>query len=311
MKKPYKIQQKTGSPGSRLGRVFAFLRHGIRPKNTMNRPPGIQVDRYQRSWQLKRLLRTVNFILVVIVVSACVTWLSFKLLAGSDIFRIAVVEVEGNRMVSEHQVLEQAGLTRGRSMLDLDIRQTAEKIRSLAWVDEVEITRHWPSTVRVAVREYTPLALINLTGDEKRHLYYIDSHGRVFSPVEGATDLDFPVLSGRNLPDHLEEMQVKSGSLAGKGLEFLRLAAKNNQILPLQAISEVQVSNEKGLIVYMVDYPFPIYMGHEKIRERYYLLVRVLAQLYREDKVKGVKEIRMDYAEDKIMVASLGNSLDP
>jgi hypothetical protein len=308
MKKPYKIQQKTGCQTSRTGRFFAALRRGIRPKNKANSAPCAQVERYQRSFQLKRLMRTVNFILVVIVVSACVTWLSFQLLAGSDIFRIAVVEVQGNRMVSEHQVLEKAGLTRGRSMLDLDTRQTAERIQSLSWVKEVEIKRRWPSTVRVVVREYTPLALINLTGDEKSHLYYIDSSGRVFSSVQGAIDLDFPVLSGRNLPDHLDEMRIKRDSLAGKGLEFLKLAAKNNQVLPLQAISEVQISNEKGLIVYMVDYPFPIYLGHEKIRERYYLLVRVLAQLYRKDKVREVKEIRMDYAEDKIMVASLGSS---
>ncbi len=309
MKKPHKVQQ-TGRSASRIGQVFSALRKGVRPKNKMTRSPMARVDRYQRSLQLKRLLRAVNFFLAAIVVSAGVTWLSFQLLAGSDIFRIAAVEVQGNRMVSEHQVLEKAGLTRGRSMLDLDIRQTAENVRSLSWVDEVEIKRRWPSTVKIVVREYTPLALINLTGDEKRHLYYIDSTGRVFSPVQGTTDLDFPVLSGRNLTDHLDEMRIKPGSLAGKGLDFLKLAAKNNQILPLQAISEVQISKEKGLIVYMVDYPFPIYLGHEKIRERYYLLVRVLAQLYRKDKVREVKEIRMDYAEDRIMVASLGNSLD-
>ena len=35
-------------------------------------------------------------------------------------------------------------------------------------------------------------------------------------------------------------------------------------------------------------------------------LVRVLAQLYRQDKVKDVAEIRMDYAEDKILVANIG-----
>ena len=92
------------------------------------------------------------------------------------------------------------------------------------------------------------------------------------------------------------------------GMHFLKLAAQGNQVLPLQAISEVQVSKEEGLIVYLVDYPFPIYLGQEKIRERFSLLIRVLVQLYNKDKMKEVKEIRMNYAEDKIMVANLGSS---
>ena len=290
-------------------RVMAVLRDGIRPRHKINKDRKIDtVARFQRPWQLKRLLRTVNILLVATVLTGCVIWFSFQMFAESDIFRIAVVEVQGNSMVSEQQVLEKAGLTRGTSMLGLDIPKIEKNIKGLPWVDEVEIKRHWPSNVMVVVSEYSPLALINLAGDEKKHLYYVDRYGHVFAQTKSSTDLDFPVLSGQRLQDHLHEMQIKKDSIAGKGLEFLKLAANNNRVLPLQAVSEVQVSDEKGLIVYLVDYPFPIYLGHEKIRERYNLLVRVLAQLYRKDKVKEVKEIRMDYAEDKIMVASLGGS---
>lgn len=286
-----------------------LLRKGVKPWRKINRNREVDaVASYQRPRQVKRVLCTVNIFLAVTLLVVCVTWLSFRMLSTSDIFRITAVEVQGNKMASEHQVLEKAGLTHGEGMADLDIQQIKKNIRSLPWVDTVEIERHWPSTVTVVIREHTALALINLTGDEKKHLYYVDAKGQIFAQTQSITDLDFPVLSGRNLSDHLDEMQVRKDSLADKGLEFLKLAAKNNQILPLQAVSEVQVNDEKGLIVYLVDYPFPIYMGQDKIRERYYLLVRVLAQLYRKDKVREVKEIRMDYAEDKIMVASLGSS---
>jgi hypothetical protein len=87
-------------------------------------------------------------------------------------------------------------------------------------------------------------------------------------------------------------------------LDFLNLAAQGNQILPSQGVSEVHVSPEKGIVVYLIDHPFPIFMGRDKVRTRFKLLVRVLAQLYQQDKVKEVAEIRMDYAEDKILVTN-------
>lgn len=302
-------QSKKGYLRSLVERAAAVLRkgHQVCDKVSGNKKTNT-VTRYQRPWKLKRLLRSVNLCFAVIILVVCIGWFSFVMLAKSDIFQAAVIEVHGNRMVTEHQVLEKAGLIRGGNLLDFDILQTGNNIRSLPWVDEVKIKRHWPSTVEIVVQEHKPLALINLTDDGKTQLYYIDTNGHVFAPALGATDLDFPVLTGRGLSEDLHEMHLKKESLADKAMHFLKLAAQGNQILPLQAVSEVRVSREEGLIVYLVDYPFPIYLGQEKIRERFYLLVRVLAQLYNKDKVKEIREIRMNYAEDKIMVASTGNS---
>jgi len=257
---------------------------------------------------LKRILRSVNLCLAVIACTASIGWFAYMLVARSDIFQVAAVEVHGNRVATEHQILEKAGLTRGVNLLDFDRKKVAANIRSLPWIDEVNVTRSWPSTVVIDVREHKPLALINLPDNGGTRLFYIDPDGQVFAPAQGATDLDFPVLTGSSLADDLREMQITNDSLVGKAMHFLRLAARGNHVLPLQAVSEVQVSRDEGLIVYLVDHPFPIYLGEEKIRERYYLLVRLLAQLYDKDTIDEVKEIRMNYAEDKIMVASNGRS---
>lgn len=266
------------------------------------------VHRYQRPLVLKRLLRSVNFCLAAAACALSVAWFAFMLLAKSDIFQVAAVEVSGNRVATEYQILEKAGLTRGMNLLSFDSGEVAENVRSLPWIAEVNVRRSWPSTVMIEVREHKPLALINLPDNGGTQLFYIDAGGQVFAPALGATDLDFPVLTGTVLPDELRDRQVKQDSLTEKAMQFLRLAAQGNHILPLQAVSEVRVSREKGLIVYLVDHPFPIYLGEEKIRERYHLLVRLLAQLYDKDKIGEIREIRMDYAENKIMVAGSGNS---
>ena len=106
----------------------------------------------------------------------------------------------------------------------------------------------------------------------------------------------------------MDGKRMAKDSTGSMALEFLRLTDKGNQILPTQAISEINVDPKEGLIVYLVDYPFPIYMGKEKIRVRFSRLVKVLARLYKDEKIKGVAEIRMDYAENKILVSRVGEA---
>jgi hypothetical protein len=91
-------------------------------------------------------------------------------------------------------------------------------------------------------------------------------------------------------------------TLAAKALKFLHLAARGNAILPVQAISEIHVDAD-GLVVYLVDRPFPIYVGTERIQTKYYRLVKILERLYKKKKIAEIKEIRMDYTENKVLVA--------
>lgn len=291
------------------GRIAAVLRNGNRNRHPAPvRKNTDTVTRYQRPLKLKRLVRIINFCLAAGILAGVIGWFSAELLMKSDIFLVASVEVTGNKVVTEHAVLEKAGLSRGIKMLDFNIRDAEKRICSLPWVAGVDIRRRWPSTVAIDVREHKPLALINIPENNGGRLFYLDQNGLVFVRVGSADDLDFPVLNGSSLNGDLENNRVVEHSMTDKALHFLRLAAKGNQVLPLQAISEVRVSKEEGLIVYLADHPFPIYIGQEKIPERYYLLVRLLDQLYDKKKIEEIKEIRMNYAENKIMVAGIGNS---
>lgn len=83
---------------------------------------------------------------------------------------------------------------------------------------------------------------------------------------------------------------------------MLLLAAKGNAILPIQSVSEVHIDQQQGLIVYLIDQPFPVYFGKDRLQTKYFRLVKVLEQLYAKKQVDAVKEIRMDYSDDKILV---------
>ncbi len=278
------------------------------PDRLRRRHPGLPraVAVRQRSWQLKKLSRRGTFGLIMVCLVAAAGWLTYKMASGSDIFSLTAVTIEGNRITRDQQIIDSAQLEPGINLLTLNTARAAKMVEKLPWVASARIKRYWPSTVEVIVQEHRPIALVNIGPAGRQRLFYVDEQGRVFAPLDVSRDSDFPVLTGTPVTRSLKDGRIMADSLAGQALALLQLAARGNQILPVQSISEVHVSDKEGLIVYLVDYPFPIYMGKGQIRTRYYQLVKILGRLYRRHRVRDITEIRMNYAKNRILVASSG-----
>lgn len=253
----------------------------------------------------KKTLQTISFCFIVLIFGCLAAFGGWRLLARSDIFSIATITVVGNSMISNQQVLDQANLHRGMNILSLDQNNLEQEIAKHPWIDKVEAEIHWPSAVKLTITEHKPVAIVHLEEEGQQGLYYIDRHGLVFSPVQKGQDMDFPVITGKLPVLGLVDEKIQPESPVQKGLEFLLLAAKGNSNLPIQDVSEIHISAKNGVIVYLVEYPFPIYLGHDQIRTRYYRLLRMLGHLYRKDQMEQVTAIRMDYEEDRALVAGL------
>jgi cell division protein FtsQ len=52
----------------------------------------------------------------------------------------------------------------------------------------------------------------------------------------------------------------------------------------------VHVDQQRGLVLYLVDRPFPVYFGTGRLQTKYYRLVRVLEQLYAKKQVDALKK---------------------
>jgi hypothetical protein len=206
-------------------------------------------------------------------------------------------------MTSQAEILDLGDIEQGRGLLSLDVARAEEDIARHPWIDQVSIHRLWPSTLTIQVSEHQPLAMLNIEHEKESKLYYVDRKCKVFSRVKDVYDLDFPVITGVELQGEALGRTLTGKGLVGDALLFLRLAARGNPIVPLQTISEVHLSRDQGLIVYLVDRPFPIYMGQGSIRTGYYHLVKLLERLYRKEKILEIKEIRMGYQQGRILVA--------
>jgi len=292
--------KKNGVP-SRFSKLLALLRRRD-PKAAPFRPQGL-VTGSQRAGHLKRFGQMILVIVGLAGVLAVMVWGGSRLLLRSDIFRLTDIRVSGTRITTERQILDLAGVQQGSSLLQFNAKAAEARIAANPWVEQVKINAQWPSTLTIVISEYQPFALANIEEGKERRLRYVSRDGHVFSEVGSGQEFDFPVITGLVQQKDIKADQFIKGGLAEAACSFLAMAAKGNAILPVQSVSEVHVDPQQGLVLYLLDRPFPVYCGKDRLQTKYFRLVRVLEQLYAKKQVDAVKEIRMDYADDKILVA--------
>lgn len=216
-------------------------------------------------------------------------------------FRIHEIEFSGCAVTKQKILRKYANISYELNMLTLQPRVMEKRLEEHPWIEHASIRRIWPDSLVVSIKEYRPRALV-VQGDEDGFLY-LDRKGVLFAAVKVGQDLDFPVITGL---DVFKTEDEKKELLASANM-FLRLAGENNPNLPAQNISEIHFTTEGELILYLVERPFPIYFGKGAMRRKFSQLHRVLKVLYKKKKGKAIIEnvayIRMDYQEDKVLVA--------
>lgn len=230
---------------------------------------------------------------IIIIVSGssllfAAAWFVFKTgFEQSVFFKVDEVEIDGNDYVSSKKILALTGLNVKSSMWKIKTAELAEKLERQERIKKAEIDKDWPDRIRIIIQERSPEALVSRKGE----LFYLDDEGVIFSPVLPADDVDFPVIT-------FDESIYKKDALKKKytymALEFLGLASQGNPELPKQNISEIHFGNS-GLIMFLVDYPLPVYLGQKDMAQKYRRLSRVLSWLYSRQRIGETEYIDMNY----------------
>jgi len=263
------------------------------------------IKKFQKYWQLKKNSLNFLFFLIVAVSASMLGFLGYKLITESDIFRVYTIKIDGNVDISENQILEIAGIERGTSLFALNPEDIKKRIIANEWIESVEVDRHFPASIEIKVHEYKPIALVLLKIGQKQSLYHVNPKGTIFASAATGKDIDFPVITGMISPEEIKMMKFGQNTQAAAALSFLRLAAKGNPILPIRAISEVNLAKDNTLILFLVDKPFPIYLDSRNIMNNYYNLVKVLRKLYNQKQIDNIKMIQLNYAENKALVTMI------
>lgn len=156
----------------------------------------------------RRWILAVVLVLVLALVGAAIwaVWFSSLLVAQQ-------VRVMGEERLSDDQVVKAAEVRLDTPLARLDTDAIEKRIREqLPPVEQVQVSRGWPDTVRIAVTEREPVAWITRSGRS----WEVDASGVVFWPTDSP---DESLLELRIDPDDEDAVEAAAATTA----DLLRL----------------------------------------------------------------------------------------
>jgi len=118
---------------------------------------------------------------------------------GMDITRITA---KGLDKTNESEILAALGPVIGASMISFDAHAARARVEDLGWVRVAAISRLWPDTVHISIRERTPAAVWQLSGD----LHLIDQTGAIIREVDAYEFSNLPLIVGAGAPGTAAEI---------------------------------------------------------------------------------------------------------
>jgi cell division protein FtsQ len=219
-------------------------------------------------------------------------------------FKVSEIIFSDTRTLSKEKLREASGIILHQtSLVGLNCARVEASLNTAPWVAQAEVQRKWPSTIMISIVENVPVALLHSKIKNGDQLQYIDEKGVPFLQVGPGFDIDFPVITGLN---EIKEPRVRDKALS-EALVFLDNVSGDNPYLPAQSVSEIHLNQNGEMVVYLVEYPFPIFFGNDNTSTKYARLVQVLKALYKKQKgkesISQIEYIQMDYLNDKVLVA--------
>ena len=141
-------------------------------------------DRMRRAFARRQRARrwlTWRYILAAVLLLAAIGFGGYAVYFSSWL-RADGVEVVGNAQLSEKQILATADVPLGGPLATVDLHAIEVRLRSLATVKSVEVSRTWPHHVRIEIVERTPVAVL----DRGDRLTNLDASGVAFGRLAKA-----------------------------------------------------------------------------------------------------------------------------
>lgn len=118
-------------------------------------------------------------------------------------FRVENLLIEGRVHCPRGEVKDAVHITRGDSILSLDLKAMQERLEQLSWVKSAKIVRHYPDTVYIGLTERTPIAL----WQRHNQLAVVDESGKILESRIIAPYRNLLLIVGDRAPLHVAELQ--------------------------------------------------------------------------------------------------------
>jgi len=202
---------------------------------------------------------------VVVIASVLVLYGSFRYAGSIELFGLHKVIVSGASLIENDDVMEAAEISFGSSLFRVPVDSIQQRILSHPYVEAVQVSRQFPRSLFIQVRERTPIAYLN-----HGELSCVDQDGVVLPTPQSGVTLSLPVLSGFGEQDSIVTGKLTVNERLLHMVESL-VAMRENYPTLYSNISEF-VARDDEYVIYTSDSPMEIYLGQTDLTKKIFTL---------------------------------------
>ena len=224
----------------------------------------IKGKRTVSSDKVKKIRRRLLGVLLLLMM----IWL-FLGFVRSDFFRLEEIVIAGNTHTPESEIRVALDVAEGANIWEMNPGRMAEQVQAIPRVDEVVVSRRFPRGLEVDIREKEVIALVPY----RNYLLEVGYDGVVLGTTEDPKDYGRPLLTGLGSL----ELTVGKQLLSGAQLEATvsAIEALDSEVI---AISEVNLSDEKNLVVITLD-GMTVWLGRNDFGQKARMIKEIAGQL--------------------------------
>ena len=199
-------------------------------------------DKKNKSKRKKKKVnkKLIGFFSIVILVAIIIV-----LGLTAPIFNITEISVEGNNKVPTSTIIGLSELKKGENIFKFN-NTVVQKIKENTYIENVNIKRKLPGTVKIEVEERTVKYQINLINS----YVYIDKNGYLLE--NSAEKKDVPIIVGLSIKENemMSEKRLKTEDLE-KLNDIIKIIDSAKAINIDKLITEINTENKENYVLYL------------------------------------------------------------
>lgn len=187
--------------------------------------------------RLRRRRRRTNRIYIGLGVSLVVLLIGYIALYFLPVFAVREVTVNGPETIPAEAVVERAAVATGTPLLQVDTHAIARQVAGIPRVDQVTVTRDYPSTLQIDLVERIAMVVVEVDGA----LHLVDDEGIDFGqgePPPGTPLLTVGENARNSLPSIVRDLSTVFDEVRGTAG---------------QEIAEVEVDTPASIVLTLAD----------------------------------------------------------
>jgi len=225
------------------------------PKNQLKKMD--QDDSEEKLKKLPLLLRSVFLFGGIFLVGMVLFSLPRYFFQPAD-----TIHIHGNHVLSEDLVKRLLDIDKETNWINLDPYLLSLNLTKHAWVDKGIVHRTFPLSIDVFITERVPIAYLKT----RKGLFLLGNDCLVLKVLSPDDGWDLPVIVNNNIKDIKVKDKLSKASLSNV-LKLIELL-KTNKILPLDAVSEINMTDPFNIELITIPQGIKIKLGYENFERK-------------------------------------------